>query len=244
MKKYKMTYDIHTHTVYSHGKGDIEDNVKAALKKGLRKVGISDHGPGHILYGIKRSDLMSMREEIDRLKTIYPQIEILLGVEANIMNADGSLDIRQSDLDLLDYMIAGYHYGVFGSTPVRAVVCHVSNFIKLGFAKKANTERIIAALYNNNIRVLTHPGDKGPVDIHEIAKACRDTETLMEISTWHPHMTVDEIRLCADTDVGFIISSDAHTPERVGSFEGGLRRAIEAGLDIERIDNIEIDETK
>ena len=26
--KYRMTFDFHTHTTYSHGKGSIEDNVK------------------------------------------------------------------------------------------------------------------------------------------------------------------------------------------------------------------------
>ena len=27
--------DYHTHTVYSHGKGSIEDNVKVAISKGV-----------------------------------------------------------------------------------------------------------------------------------------------------------------------------------------------------------------
>lgn len=34
-------------------------------------------------------------------------------------------------------------------------------------------------------------------------------------------------------------SRDAHVPEKVGSFEGPLRRALEAGLEPERIVNIE-----
>ena len=45
-------------------------------------------------------------------------------------------------------------------------------------------------------------------------------------------------------DVRFIISSDAHKPERVGTFEGGLKRALAAGLDPERIVNIAAVEQK
>ncbi|MGI6751221.1 MAG: PHP domain-containing protein [Anaerovoracaceae bacterium] len=240
MKKYKMKYDIHTHTVFSHGKGTIEDNVKVALEKGLERVGISDHGSGHLLYGIKKSSLGIMREEIDRLRAIYPQIRIDLGIEANIMDLDGTLDIGVEELTYLDYVLAGYHYGVLGKNPLKATGSHISNFLNLNFSKSANTDRIIAALYGNEISILTHPGDKGPVDIFEIAKACHDTDTLMEISTWHSHLTVEEIRICAKTEVKFVISSDAHSPERVGTFQGGLSRAIEAGLDMERIDNIEV----
>ena len=96
----------------------------------------------------------------------------------------------------------------------------------------------IAALYENDLKILTHPGDKGRFDIAAIAKACEETETLMEISTWHSHLTVEEIKTAAKADVKFVVSSDAHTPDRVGSFAGGVERALQAGLDIERIVNI------
>lgn len=32
-KIFSLTYDIHTHTTFSHGKGTIEDNVKAAVER-------------------------------------------------------------------------------------------------------------------------------------------------------------------------------------------------------------------
>ena len=62
----------------------------------------------------------------------------------------------------------------------------------------------------------------------------------MEINTWHGHMTVEEIKIAAQVeDVKFIISSDAHTPDRVGDYKEGIERAAEAGLDLKRIVNIE-----
>ena len=42
----------------------------------------------------------------------------------------------------------------------------------------------------------------------------------------------------AKYDVGFVVSSDAHTPGRVGDVSEGIKRALEAGLDPERIVNI------
>ena len=84
----------------------------------------------------------------------------------------------------------------------------------------------LKALYENDLKILTHPGDKGPFDIAVVAKACEETDTLMEISTWHAHLTVEEIKIAAKTDAKFVISSDAHTPNRVGSFAGGVKRAL------------------
>lgn len=246
VNKYKMTYDIHTHTTFSHGKGSIEDNVKAAVLKGLKLIGISDHGPGHLTYGVKPSDFPKMRTETERLKPLYPDIEILLGVEANIINPSGELDIDKTEFAAFDYILAGYHYGIFGEKPFHAFKTHFINFCttyiiknKETTQKKINTELVIKALYENEIRVLTHPGDKGQFDIIPIARACEETGTLMEISTWHDAPTSEELKAIAKTKAAFIISSDAHSPGRVGTFAPGLDRALKAGIDPARIDNLE-----
>lgn len=237
-KQYETAYDLHTHTVFSHGKGTIEENVKAAIDCGLAYIAISDHGPGHLFYGVKREDVGPMRKEIESLRTKYPQIDIKLSVEANIIHTGNHLDIKPEEWELYDFVIAGYHYGIFHGYCVSNWL--YSHGIRLGGKRlrEKNTDMVIKALYENDIAVLTHPGDKGPFDIRMIAEACADTDTLMEISTWHDHLTVAEIKIAAESDVQFIISSDAHTPERVGSFQGGLDRAIEAGLDLSRIVNL------
>ena len=94
---YKLTYDYHTHTTYSHGKGSIEDNVKAAIELGLKGIGIADHGPGHLTYGVKRDNLYVMKKEIEELRVKYPQIEILMSVEANIVSVGNNLDVNEDE---------------------------------------------------------------------------------------------------------------------------------------------------
>jgi putative hydrolase len=246
IEKYRMLYDIHTHTTFSHGKGSIEDNVKAAVQRGLRTIGISDHGPGHLTYGVKRADFPVMREEIERLRPLYPDIQILLGVEANIINPSGLLDVSPEEFRQFDYVLAGYHYGIFGEEPFQAAKLHLINFWDTltkntadGRQKTLNTELVIRAIHTNDIKVLTHPGDKGRFDIFALAKACEETKTLMEISNWHDAPLVEGLEECAKTDVSFIISSDAHSPNRVGTFAGGLARALQAGIYPERIINLE-----
>ena len=244
--EYRLKYDLHTHTVFSHGKGTIEDNVRAALEKKLKMIGISDHGPGHVSYGVKRSNISVMRQEIKRLSQVYPDIKILLGIEANIINPSGALDITQDEIKEFDYILAGYHYGVFGENPFFAMGVHGGNYIqhKLGRygkqQKRKNTELTVKAIYENPIQVLTHPGDKGAFDIGELARACADRGTLMEISTWHDYLSVEGIREAAKTEVQFIISSDAHHPKRIGDFQGAVDRIREAGLDFERVVNLEV----
>lgn len=242
---YRMKFDYHTHTIYSHGpvrphgKGTIEQNVLVAVKKGLDAIAISEHGPGHLTYGLKMEKLPEMRAEIERLKKLYP-IEIYLSVEANIVNRDNYLDVKPEEYDLFDFVNAGYHYGVTdGYCMENWMYGHGVRKGKKAKLIEKNTEMIVAALENNDIKILTHPGDKAPVDMDAIAKACEKTGTWMEISTHHAHLTPAEIEICQKYDVSFVISSDAHVPHRVGTFRPGIAKARIAGLDPDRIVNIE-----
>lgn len=240
--KYRMLADYHTHTIFSHGKGTIEDNVNVAIEKGLKEIAISDHGPGHLTYGIKRNSVPIMRAEIDRLNKLHPEIQIYLSVEANIVESDSGLDVFADEYNDYDFVIAGYHYGITHGYCIPNYI-YEHGVLKTDSRKnklaERNTEMYLKAINNNNLKVLTHPGDKGPVFMDEIAKACAKNNVLMEINSRHTHLTVEEIKVAMKEDVNFVISSDAHRPESVGTFERGLERAIEAGLDFSRIVNIE-----
>ena len=242
-----MTRDMHTHTVYSHGiiyahgKGTILENVRAAAAHGLSEIAITDHGPGHRLYGLDEAKLPLMREEIARAMEIVPGVRVWLGVEANIIDTPGGLDVTEATFDQYDLVLAGYHYGTSnGHMAGNWISSH--RLFPAGSTESLrvrNTEMTVRALFNNKILTLTHPGDKGPFDMHELCKACEKTGTLMEINTRHRHLTEEEIRIAADYDVRFIIDSDAHRPSEIGNFVEGVVRASRAGLSIDRIVNIE-----
>jgi putative hydrolase len=245
-KKYRMIWDFHTHTTFSHGfirphgKGSVEDNVKAAIAAGLDAVAISDHGPGHVFYGIRRENIPVEKAEIERIRKKYPEIKIYMSVEANITETVGFIDLSDEEKKQFDFINCGYHYGV---RSCHSAMNKVGSILGMTRHEKnrmidVNTRMYLDTLSNNDIFILTHPGDKGPVDMEAVAKKCAETNTLMEISTWHKHLTVDEIKTAMKEDVNFVISSDAHTPDRVGSYVGGLVRAAEAGLDFSRIVNI------
>ena len=62
----------------------------------------------------------------------------------------------------------------------------------------------------------------------------------MEISDGHDFLSVEGIKIASKTDVQFVIQSDAHIPDKVGSFKNGFERARAAGLDVARIVNLEV----
>lgn len=240
----KLYFDIHTHTVYSHGKGTIEDNAAAAEAAGLKILGISDHGPGHIGFGLDIKKIPDMRRDIAASLELHRALDIRLGVEANIINISGRLDVMPEELKLFDYIIAGYHFGVIGEAPFRSIATHAGGlwYSLTGRCSQRsmthNTDLVLRALDVNKIDIISHPGAKAGFDIDAIAACCSGTDTLLEINNRHGCLSADGISKAARYDVKFIASSDAHVPEDVGASDDALERARAAGLDPSRIVNL------
>lgn len=245
-RKYKITKDFHTHTVYSkvgpylHAKGTIMENVAAASKAGLNEIAITDHGP-YEFYGLSKKKLPKMRTDIEEASRAFPNVKIYLGVEANIMDSSNGLDVKTSEFKDYDFVNAGYHYGV----PKCGMI---SNWISFhlfssdSLKKKVtdrNTELVLRALHENKIKILTHPGDKAFFDMEALAKACEETGTLVEINARHKNPDAEDLKVFAKYNVNFIISSDAHKPIHVGRYLKSLELAFNAGIPISRIVNIE-----
>lgn len=243
----KLVADYHVHSTYSrrnHGKSTIEEIVEQAVKIGLQEIAITDHGPRHYLFGIQEEKIKEVKEIIIGLRKKYPQIKILLGVEANILDYDGNTDITDEVWKHCDIILCGYHVGVLFSTPKDAWKFTVMNKIgrknKKIFEdmKEKNTEAVVKALNKYKINILTHPGDKIPLNIDLIAQAAEKTNTLLEINNSHSHLNVEEIKIASKYNVEFVINSDSHIKDNIGSCDKGLKAAKDANLDLSRIINL------
>lgn len=217
ISNYRQIWDCHTHTIYSgDGKGTIEQNVCAAVKQGLTKIAITDHGFNHMAYGIKRERVKEMRAEIERLKKIYP-IEILLGIEANLISYDGDIDLTQEEVKWFDIILLGIHkstkpkkfWGYFNFT-LRNLMWNTKRH------SQKITNSYILALKKYPINILVHLHNIVKVDAIKIAAEAIKKGTLIELNNKHMLSSEQEINQMAAMGAKFIIDSDAHRPENVG----------------------------
>lgn len=236
--------DYHTHTLYSHGKGTVEENVQAAIKRGLREVAITDHGPANLLVGIKSAQTLDkIRREIDICREKYPEIKILLGVEANIVSSQGDIDIPLHYIKKLDLLLAGLHTGIITRDFRSGVDLIAKNWISRysrGMDKKVryiNTLALIRAVERFPIDVVVHPGLKLNIATPILAEVCLRRGTALEINNSHGEKTFEFVKSAAETGVKFVINSDAHSPEAVGRLEAGKKIARELNLEPSRIIN-------
>lgn len=241
--------DYHTHTVYSHGKGSVEDNVRAALSRGLKQLAITDHGFRHISYHVRQMDWPYAIRDVIAARKKYPQIEIFLGLETNFTSTAGNIDIMPSDMNYLDILVCGYHKMVFPKHPADFFKLYIPN-LALSTAGKTtakqtarNTDMYVKALEKYDIDIISHMCHGAQVDARAVAQAAAHYGTYVELNCKNMHggqasMTDRELEtLVADTDVEFIVDSDAHAPEKVGHFEKAVEIIDRVGIPYERIAN-------
>lgn len=228
--------DYHTHTLYSHGTGTPEENVQAALQRGLSAIAISEHGPGHRFYGVRGKKLLALRREVDRLAEKYAgQIQVLMGIECNL-TAYGRCDLPTGpDAPPFDVTILAYHKGIWpedGFLWGRTLEALAGG--KPDPIRTANA--LLAAAERYHIRIFSHPGLYVQADIPTLARGAKELGVLLELNAARTTMSKGEIQAAKAAGASFVIGSDAHTPERVGDFRLGLEAAKEAGA-LDRVVN-------
>lgn len=241
----KLTSDYHTHTVYSHGKGTILDNAIIAQKKGLKEIGISDHGFSHPAFGLRKRKLPIMKKLCESASE-KTGVKVLLGIESNIVCESGKTDLKPDRYDYFDIFLAGIHKLIMYK-PKSIFTLGIPNLVCSFFnakdvpnsLKKSNTRAFVNVIKNNPVDVITHLNFCCYADAVEVAKVASDYGTYIELNSKKVHLTDEELRKVVDTGVNFIISSDAHTPNRVGeiSLVDNLLKKINIPLD--RIHNLD-----
>ncbi len=212
----KALIDLHTHTIVSgHAYSTVQENIQAAINCGLEYLGLSEHGPNmpaspHLYYF---QNIHCIPKQVDGLK-------ILRGVEANIIDYDGNIDIDEELSKYMDYMIVSLH----------------PPCIEYG-TEEQNTVAIINAMKHNKVKVIGHLDDsRYPVDYERVVKAAKGKDILFEInnSSLKPESFREGafenvgylLKYCKEHGVKVIFGSDAHISYDVGKFHN-CENAIE-----------------
>ena len=212
--------DVHLHTVLSgHAHSTLSENAAHAASIGLKFIGMADHGPGmpggaH-LYNF--GNLWSMPDYMHGVR-------IFKGVEANILNIEGKLDLPDGLLKTMDFVIAALHMGIVVPT-----------------TKMEHTKAVISAMENKNVHILGHPGDKRfELDMEEVVRAAARTKTIIELNNqslnpgshrYHgDDVFLEMLNLCKKYGVPVLASSDAHICTNVGELAAAKSLLCKAGL--------------
>jgi putative hydrolase len=210
----KIVVDTHTHSVSSgHAYSTLQENCREASVNGIEMLALTDHGPAMIgapgLY------------HFGNLKVLPPSIygvKIIKGVEANIMDYSGSLDLPNTYLKRLEFVLASLHDG-----------CIIPGTVE------EHTQVIINLLRNPLVDAIGHPGNPlYPIDIDRVLLAAREYHKPMEINNSSFYfrkgsaVNCQEIVLkCKNYGVPVICGSDAHISFDVGKFDQ-IYRVLEA----------------
>lgn len=239
-----LTGDFHTHTVYSHGKGTIFENAEQAKNKGLKYLAITDHGFSHPAFGMKRKELLKMKTECYEAQKLTG-VNVLLGMEGNILNDKGKIDFKKEDYEKFDIMLAGFHKFVKAS-PSAYFKLLIPNYFTYKFGKKPSsrliketTKAYINVIKNNPVDIITHINFCVFADVCEVAKVCADYGTYLELNSKKTHLTDEEIEKILKTDVRFVVDSDAHSVDRIGDTERVVGQLSHLDFPMDRIDNID-----
>lgn len=205
----RFVVDAHTHTLCSaHAYSTILENARAAADRGLKLLCITDHAPSlpdspdqfHFMnYHVLDKEIFGVR--------------MLYGVEMNLMDADGNIDLPEHLLKRQQIVIASYHS-----------VCTPPG------TKAENTRCYLRAMENPYIQIIGHPEDGNiPVDMEALVLQAERTGTLLEVNNnslknaYYRKNTrenlVEMLRLCMERSVPISLGTDAHFATAVGCFD-------------------------
>jgi putative hydrolase len=229
--------DLHTHSDWSDGGSPIREMAEAAMALGHEYLALTDHSPRlTVANGLTAERLEQQLDVVAGLNEELAPFRILTGIEVDI-NVDGSLDQTDELLGRLDVVVASVH------SDLRADA-------------RSMTDRMLRAVANPHTDVLGHctgrlvigrrqrngtqrPRPESTFDAEAVFSACVEHGTAVEINSRPERLDPPRrlLTLANEIGCGFAIDTDAHAPGQLDWQGNGCERAVECGVDPDRVIN-------
>ncbi|MGF1759374.1 phosphatase [Photobacterium sagamiensis] len=215
--------DTHTHTISSgHAYSTVLENAQAASQKGLALFCVTDHAP--TMPGAPHFWHFANQRVLPRF---LHGVGILRGVEANLVNIDGDIDLDQRITEQLDWVIGSFHEPVFRPAD-----------------KETHTRALLNMIASGRVHAIGHAGNPNfDFDFEAVITAAAKHNVLIEInnSSLCGSRQGSELR-CEDIaafvkEVGGRITtgSDAHFADDVGNFTHVRHLLKQVNFPLERV---------
>lgn len=226
--------DMHTHSLASgHSYSTIREMAHMASQKGMLALGITEHGPNmpgscHHFY-------------FSNLKVVPRQmcgVELFLGIELNLLDSAGHVDLDDKLLQQMDVTIASLHIPC----------CKPAS-------KKENTDAYLNALKNPYINIIGHPDDnRYAIDYDALIYTAKEYNKLIEFNnaSLNPRgarVGAKEndykiLELCKKYQQPVILGSDAHVDADILNFQLAQSLLEEVDFPQELVINHSLDKLK
>ena len=219
--------DIHSHTKWSDGRATMLEMAQGAQALGYKYLGVTDHSPRiTVVHGLDAERLVAQAREMAEVQEQVDGVSLLQGIEVDILE-DGSLDLPDAVLEILDVVIASPH-------------------VKLRQEPAAMTERMMRAASHPHVDVIGHPTGRRPgsregatYDFEAVFKEAARHDVALEIDCDPARMDLspEMARLALECGCKFFVDADAHAPAEFAYVPMGLWMARRAGIPEDRILN-------
>ncbi|ULN66072.1 phosphatase [Vibrio gigantis] len=220
----ELKVDTHTHTYASgHAYSTLIENAKSAKQNGLAMFCTTDHSES--MPGAPHYWFFSNQRVLPRF---IEGVAIIRGVESNIMNTQGEIDIHPSVDKNLDWVIASFHEPVFRPTD-----------------SEAHTEALLNVIKGGRVDALGHLGNPNfDFDFEAVIQCAVEHNVAIEINntTLKGNSRVGSVDRCyeiariAKAKGAFITSgSDAHFCNDVGGLDLVSALLDEVGIDSTKV---------
>jgi putative hydrolase len=219
--------DVHSHSNWSDGRATMLEMARGAEAMGYSYLGVTDHSPRiKVVNGLDANRLLAQSREMAEVQAQVPDVALLQGIEVDILE-DGSLDLPDMVLELLDVVIASPH-------------------VKLRQEPAAMTERMLRAVSHPHVDVIGHPTGRRPgsrdganYDFEAVFKEAAKHHVALEIDCDPARMDLspEMARLALELGCSFSLDADAHAPAEFAYVPMGMWMAGRAGIPQDRILN-------
>ena len=221
----EIVADLHTHThISEHAYSSIYENINEASQKKLIALGITDHGP-NMKDGAQLGYFRNLRVINSKVKGV----RVLKGVEANIIDYNGSIDIPNDTLcKRLEFCIASFHEDVISPGTIEQ---HTNAYLKIA--------------EHPYIDIIGHSGTIGyEFDYEKVLRQFTYTDKVVEINEASFKVRASSINncrniavLCKKYKVPIVINTDAHFCESIGQAPQSIKMLNEIQFPSELVIN-------